>query len=345
MPLRSVFSLAYNTFVLNSTNRSEDDEENDEILLGFYPEVDVIPIIEAVLIISINFWVLYAVYKKRSLRTVANYILASLALSDLLTGLVGIPSYLTCSAIQKLAICATSAMFLRFTSVSTVTHLFCVTMDRYVSIMFSLRYCTLVTKKRGFIIVALMWCLSMFVSLIQLIWFSTDDKVHDEPSVEVKNHELRFDLFSLTVFFAIPLLVMVLVYARIFAEVRRQNCIIQKHSTPGWQNEHKNHLKERRAIITFAMMVFCYVIGWLPYFTLRIQHHLDIIPNLPESVIYLFIYLRYATSLANPLLYILGKQDFRKALPRINRDRNGTSISMSRTENFRLSETQRSLKI
>ena len=338
MAQRSVFAhTLFNISKPNSTDKPPITEEKDDPLLGFFPELDVIPIIEAVLIIPVNFWVLHAVYKKRSLRTVANYILSSLALSDFLTGLIAIPVYLACSAIQELAICTASEMFLRFTSVSTVAHLFCVTMDRFIFIMFALRYYTIVTKQRAFIIIALMWGVSLFTSLIQLAWFGVDENVHEDATNEVKKHELRFDLFSLVVFFAIPLLVMAFVYSCIFIEIRRQNIITQKRSIPGWQEEKTNRAKERQAIITFAIMVLCYVIAWLPYFTYRIQHNFDIIPNLPIPVLYLFVYLRYATSFANPLLYIFGKQDFRKTLPKLHRKRT-SATTMSRTEIFRLSE-------
>ena len=344
MPLRALYNLVnmYNASVDNVTDESRESEEDEEMEVQqvFVPEVDILPIVLAIMIITVNLWVIYAVYRKRFLRTVANYFLASLALSDLLTGLVSVPTYLACSIMRELAICTVSHTFLRFTSISTVAHLFCVTMDRYVSIMFSLRYCTLVTKKRGFLTIGTTWAISLFIALIQLSWFNSDEDVEEDSSVENQNHDLRFDVFLIVVFFTIPLLAMMYVYARILAEVRRQNHMIQKYSTPGWKDKRKNNLKERRAVITFALMALCYVVGWLPYFTLRIQHHFDVIPNLPHWVEYLLIYMRYATSFANPLLYILGKQDFRKALPRLRRDRTDTSTSISRTENFRLSEAK-----
>lgn len=66
-------------------NTLDDLEDNEkETVLGFSPEFDAFPIVLAVCIAIFNSLVLFLATRVRSLRTVTNLILGSLAFSDLL---------------------------------------------------------------------------------------------------------------------------------------------------------------------------------------------------------------------------------------------------------------------
>jgi len=60
----------------------------------FYPAVDVPAIVLAWLIVIVNGLVLVLMAKKKYLRSITNLLLCSLAVSDLLTGLVAIPLFI-----------------------------------------------------------------------------------------------------------------------------------------------------------------------------------------------------------------------------------------------------------
>ena len=128
----------------NFTNGNEKEEEYFKSWSGFFiPKYDIVPIFLALLVILVNTWVLVLVLRKKSLRTVTNLLLCSLASSDLLTGVFSIPLYVACNIVRDAPVCISSDQFLRFTSVSTVSHLFAVTLDQYLAILHSLRYCVL----------------------------------------------------------------------------------------------------------------------------------------------------------------------------------------------------------
>lgn len=286
--------------------------------LGFKVEQDLFPIILAVLIVIVNGFVLTLVYRRKALRSVTNYILCSLAASDLLTGLCSIPTYLACNTTWSPKVCLMAGIMLRITSISIVLHLLLVTIDRYLAIIYSLRYHALVTKKRVTVLLVGIWFVSFFTGLIQLAWYLTDDlNVHHRPE-SIREKEIPYDIASIVLFFAIPLLVMIVTYSFIFFEVLRQSRNIKKNSVPGYQENRKQTRHEWKAAMMFAVMLAVFTLCWLSYFILRIQQNFGntffVLPHLAEYVLHM---LRFLTSFINPCLYIFGKHDFRKALSKV----------------------------
>lgn len=97
---------------------------------SFSAKEDIPPIILGILILLANGLVLVLVARKKHLRTITNLLLCSLVCSDLLTGLVSIPLFLSCNLLRQPAICIAEDQMLRFTSVSIVCHLVAVSVDR-----------------------------------------------------------------------------------------------------------------------------------------------------------------------------------------------------------------------
>ena len=96
----------------------------------FDPAADIPAIVLAVLILIFNGLVLLLMAKKKHLRSITNLLLLSLAGSDLLTGLVAVPMFITCNVIRQSAVCLAEEEMSRFISASIVCHLIAVTTDR-----------------------------------------------------------------------------------------------------------------------------------------------------------------------------------------------------------------------
>ena len=118
-------------YILVIFYKSVADGEYSEMDHGyFYPAVDVPLIILAVLILIVNGLVLSLMAKKKYLRSITNLLLCSLAVADLLTGLVAIPLFIACNIIRQSAICLTEEQLAMFISASIVSHLVSVAIDR-----------------------------------------------------------------------------------------------------------------------------------------------------------------------------------------------------------------------
>lgn len=298
----------------NFSNETDDDYEEDFAGV-FDARYHIPPIAVAIVIIGLNGLVLYLVKTRHNLQSSMNFLLCSLALSDLLTGSLSIPLHVGCDVTWKTKICVASQLFMRFTSVSTVMHLLAITMDRYLGIKHALRYNALVTKYRVIVTSVLIWSSSIFSSLIQLAWINYGRDDVDEEDEDLTKHEIRYDVTNLVLYIAIPFVVMTIVYINIFIEILRQYRNIKQYNSPGWTETKKRTHHEWKAVAIFSIMLLVFIICWLPFFTTRLQHNLGKkLFELPLSSEYIFVYLRFFTSFFNPCMYIFGKRDFRQAL-------------------------------
>lgn len=289
--------------------------ETDEFAGVFDASYHIPPLVFAFVIIGLNGWVLYLVKTRASLQSNMNLLLCSLALSDFLTGLISIPLHVSCDIVRRTPICVASQLALRFTSVSTVTHLLAITVDRHIGIKHALRYNALVTKTRVVITAVFIWSSSIFASLIQLAWIDYKRDDLEEENDDVMKHEIRYDVTSLVLYVAVPFMVMTTIYVDIFLEILRQYRNIKQYSSPRWAETKKRTHHEWKAVAIFSIMLLMFVICWLPFFTVRLQHNLGSdFYDLPLVVEYVFIYLRFFTSVFNPCIYVFGKRDFRQAI-------------------------------
>lgn len=300
----------------NSTDDHDPEHDEDGYVPGFSAQSDIFPIAIAILIIAVNCWVITLVVMKRNLRTVTNYILTSLAISDLCTGAISIPVFLSCSIIQETGICTAGMIAMRFTSISTVLHILTMTIDRYICIVYALRYMSWVTKRRGFQVITFIWLLSLLMSLVQLAWYDPDEEATEDHSPEAKRRVIIYDIFCFFAFVGIPVVFMAFTYGRILYEVHRQSKNIQQHNTPGWQETRRSTKQEWKVATIFLVMLLVFIVCWGPFYLMRLESVLgnDFFQlNLSDLAIVLLLWLRFSSSLINPCLYILGKPDFRKA--------------------------------
>ena len=298
----------------NEGSASESGEYSGEEMMEFSAEFDSFPIVLACCIIAINLTVIILFFRYRSLKTVTNSFLVSLAASDLLAGLLGIPLYISCTVFGD-NFCPPALLIWRFISVSTVLHILLVSVDRYIAIKYALRYHNIITRTVFIALTTVAWTSSAFVSLIQLSWRTNASMDEDE---ETNTAVIIYDLTIFAVFFVVPLCVMAFTYSRIFLTVQHHERQIWRYHSPS-DPEHAcavHNSAQRKTAIIFLAMLIVFIVCWLPYFILSFQEEfVGDDDTLPAWVLYVFYYYtRFFTSLSNPLLYVLGKKDFREAL-------------------------------
>ena len=280
---------------------------------GFYWPIHSPLILFLLFIVAANGVEIVLMLLKEPLRTVSNRFLVSLAVSDLLFGVIGIPLFLVCSIRISILVCVFSALVLRFTAISSVFHLFLIACDRYTLIVYSMKYQTLFTKPRAAVFIALIWSLALVSSFIQLAWYEMNWNF-----VKVKEGGMYMDkvyfLFVLVVFLFFPLLSMLFMYCHIltislghiFAVRRRKRNLDQPLASIA-------HDLRGTFILLTMMLVFAGC--WLPFFLLMLQDHISekffvIRPGWGLCVI---LYLRFLPPLTNAVLCAFCKQDFRRA--------------------------------
>ncbi|XP_068718840.1 histamine H2 receptor-like [Montipora capricornis] len=306
----------------SSPSGSGDQLEEDMV---FSPKFDIFPITMACLIIATNVTVMVLFIRHGSLRTVTNSFLVSLAASDLLAGLIGIPLTISCTLFGD-KFCPPSQMIWRFISVSTVLHILLVSVDRFIAIKYAMRYYNIVTRNVFFVLTPLTWASAAFVTLIQLSWRTNASMDTGEEEDQINPAQTIYELTIFALFFAVPLCIMTLAYTSIFRTVRyheRQIWRYQRPSEPEVARKTAHSHAQRRTAVIFLVMLIVFIICWFPYFILSFLEQFGHEESLSAWVLYVFYYYpRFFTSLSNPLLYVLGKRDFREALVPAVREKN-----------------------
>ncbi|GAA6218395.1 adenosine receptor A2b [Lates japonicus] len=309
----------------------------------------VIEVVIAVLSISGNVLVCWAVAINTTLKNATNYFLVSLAVADILVGCLAIPFAITISIGIRLDFygCLFLACFVLVLTQSSIFSLLAIAIDRYLAVKIPLRYKELMTGKTAREIIAILWILSFVIGLIPFFGWNmkyakcrdnssrtdnTTDAGQQGPSGRggllwscklrcffesvVDMHYMVY--FNFFVCVLPPLLIMLGIYLKIFTVARKQLRQIELKCVGNGDSHHHGLLqKEIRAAKSLSIIVGLFALCWLPVHILNcltlFYGHL----KKPDVVMYVAIILSHANSAVNPIIYAYRIQDFRNTFRKI----------------------------
>lgn len=168
-----------------------------------------------------NTLVILSVIRERYLHTATNYFITSLAVADCLVGLVVMPF----SAIYEVLFntwfwgedwCDIWRSLDVLFSTASILNLCVISLDRYWAITDSLSYPMKMTKSRALALIAAVWLCSSAISFPAIVWWrAVRDGEMPKGKCQFTEH-LGYLVFSSTISFYLPLLVMVFTYYRIY---------------------------------------------------------------------------------------------------------------------------------
>lgn len=296
-----------------------------------------------------NVLVCLAVCASRRLRCLTNCFIVSLAVTDLLLGLLVLPF----SALLQLndewplgpAFCNFYISMDVMLCTASILTLLAISVDRYLAVTMPLRYSSLVLPWRVAVAMASVWTVSVAVSFlpIQMGWNTVNGTVQNQGPWAPEG-KCRFELnrpYVLTdslLTFYLPLVAMCWTYLRILRIARAQakriisarpTCITSYNcrdnpstSTTVVSSVTAVALREHKATVTLAAVIGAFVVCWLPYFilftVLGLKEHPDpsTVPEFP-----IVLWLGYTNSALNPILYGALNRDFRSAYTHLLRCR------------------------
>lgn len=166
-------------------------------------------VIVALLTIFGNGIVVYFIITRHRLHTKTNFMVISLAISDLLVGMCIIPSFLACMHV-KCDNLLSKLFYDAFLFVS-VCNLCCITFDRFFAVTRPLRYHMKITRKAVLSMIILSWIVPSIVSLVPVTWLYTDTAPEDQKT----NNKIFYTL-QVVVFMFCPCLIMLIAYVVIY---------------------------------------------------------------------------------------------------------------------------------
>ena len=312
MPFRSDGSLSAGNISSssNSTETVEDEPFSSSSLTVF------LAFICAFIVVG-NGIVVYLIYRKKTLRSLTNMFLTSLAFSDLISGLVGFPLLIRCLQSNILNICVSSTIFYRFTAISSICHVLLIACDRYIAIVHPLKHSYIVTKWRAIGATIFVWLFSIASSVIQLSWYSIDETSLTNYK-ETENLDVKYSKTCIVLFFAVTLVLMCYIYGHIFYVI----CKLARRDhqlSSSLQQPSRSVLHEWRGRSVLLIMVVIFVGCWLPYFLAMLGDHKESsqLSHTPLWVERLLAVLGFMPPMLNPLLCTLVKKDFRQAVKEV----------------------------
>ena len=305
----------------NNTTYDWEYSEVPVFIIDYYP----ILIIYGVIICTTNALVIKLFSSQAYLRTTANYLLFSLAISDLAVGVFGIPLNFLCEILGGWKACLSSYTINRIIAVSTTYHIFWITLEKYCAIVYPLWHKSQFDKKKVKCICLCTWLASVLVSVVELSWLIHHNDPYAPYADDIKRKEMIYNIFIFAGVFVFPMTVMIFAYISIFVQILKQhsNEFLRKHT----HNEQRlmkgpsqlRVSRNKKSALLFFVILLVFILGWFWWFFMIIYYNiLDYKKQLVSVPVLKFLtILRYSTAFVNPILYTFFKRDFNKAVKRL----------------------------
>ena len=255
------------------------------------------------------------IFLKQRLRKRAYFLLISLAVADLLVGMLTIPLYTAINTMlylsrQHLSLLHVSNLTDIFTSTASIVTLAAISLERMCGIGWPFRHRTLSFRVYMFAI-AIPWILAaILTSIVILAHFSIIT--------------LESAIYTRTLFLSTPLLLMCIAYYVVW---KKQKTMMG----------NQNHIvREKRLAKTLFIITAASLLTWLPYQTLFLLVYFNVTENLPDATFSIIKFLQFSNSLVNVIIYPFRISEFKNALRQIHRsctcecsrDRNNEDLPM-----------------
>ncbi|XP_006815469.1 histamine H2 receptor-like [Saccoglossus kowalevskii] len=270
-----------------------------------------------------NVLVCLAAVVNRKLRTVTNFFVVSLAVSDMLVGLLVLP-FSAIYEIQRswpfgVVLCNIWISMDVLLCTVSILNLFAISLDRYIAITRPMRYPSIMTTTKASVALVVIWSVSFLVSFlpIHMGWNTLDgniENINDPTNCNFDVSNGTYVLIDGLGTFFLPLIIMLCTYFRIFRIAREQAKRISNLPKIDGSNTSRA-VDEHKATKTLAVVMGAFTVCWMPYFTLFVMRPFIFSPG--EDVNYdlysVFLWMGYANSTLNPIVYTVLNQEFRNA--------------------------------
>uniref|UniRef100_A0A8C4H1C7 G-protein coupled receptors family 1 profile domain-containing protein n=1 Tax=Dicentrarchus labrax TaxID=13489 RepID=A0A8C4H1C7_DICLA len=254
-----------------------------------------------------NLLVIISIIYFKQLHTPTNYIILSLAVADLLVGVVVFPfsmafSVTSCLYHQDL-FCKIRDGFDVILSTSSILNLCCISIDRYYAVCRPLTYRTKINDHVVVIMILMSWGIAFLIGIGLIIVGINQEQCTATCFIDVVLATIMGLIFS----FYLPVLLMLCIYLKIFLVAQGQARSIQNTKSGATVSK-----MERKATKTLAIVMGIFLICWLPFFlftTIMSFSHVYV----PLALIELLNWLALSNSMLNPFIYAFFYSWFRSA--------------------------------
>ncbi|XP_041815285.1 trace amine-associated receptor 1-like [Chelmon rostratus] len=252
-----------------------------------------------------NLLVIISIIYFKQLHTPTNSLILSLAVADLLVGLVVFPFNMELSVTSCLffedVLCKVRDSIDGTLSTASVLNLCCISIDRYYAVCHPLTYRTKINFHVVVIMIVVSWSFSLLLVFGFLIEGINLEKCKQNCFIDALLANILGPIFS----FYLPVISMLCMYLKIFLVAQRQVRSIQ-----GTKSGATASKMERKATTTLAIVMGVFLMCWCP---LVLYFFFMVLNPVSFAVIESLNWLALSNSMLNPFIYAFFYSWFRSA--------------------------------
>ncbi|KAL6478357.1 hypothetical protein MHYP_G00141920 [Metynnis hypsauchen] len=218
------FNSTSELFLPNITGNSEGSEALDKgTLLGLQISLSALLAIVTLATMLSNAFVIATIFLTRKLHTPANFLIGSLALTDLLVSILVMPISIVYTVSKTWTLGQIMCDIWLSSDITfctaSILHLCVIALDRYWAITDALEYSKRRTTRRAALMIGVVWVISISISIPPLFWRQA--KAHEElTDCLVNTDQISYTLYSTFGAFYVPTILLIILYGRIYVAAR-----------------------------------------------------------------------------------------------------------------------------
>ncbi|XP_068199099.1 trace amine-associated receptor 1-like [Antennarius striatus] len=258
-----------------------------------------------------NLLVIISIIYFKQLHTPTNYLILSLAVADLLVGVLVFPfsmafTVTTCLYHEDL-LCKIRDSFDISLCTSSILNLCCISIDRYYAVCQPLTYRAKINAQVTMIMILMSWGISILIAMANIFAGYSQGTCEEMCTVDVILANTMGPVFG----FYSPAIIMLAIYLKIFLVAQKQLNTIQNTTCQSTRTGTVSKM-ERKATKTLATVMGVFLLCMAPYFLCVVFQPLSNKPP-PVPVIETLNWLTLSNSMLNPLIYAFFYKWFRFA--------------------------------
>lgn len=274
-------------------------------------------IFSAVLILTAfigNVLVCLAIKKNPKLRTVPNYYIASLALTDMLMSLLGMPltfaTLITDGWILGDVLCQYQGFIGTVLGIASLLIITLTAVNRYFRIVRVRQYPIYYTTKKAIFSIILAWCLAL---MVPVPYFAIGNRYRFHPGkafcfFDLDTNNVIYNVSTIIGFAVLPFGVTALCYFKVFRTVRKHNITLAQIRT---SRARKFGIDEVQLAKLLFVILLSFGACWTPFVIIDVIGAFKGQFYFPRYVYLLYTVFVELSSCINPIIYGAMNKEFR----------------------------------
>lgn len=274
--------------------------------------------LQIVIILAGNGVVLFTLNKyKFHLSLATKYFISSMAVADILLGVVHLPLVMVShiggnkvAEIQSVCIIRQASAIGIYSAI--LCNHFAVAVDRYIAILHPLRYHALMKIRNIVFVLIIIWTSSCFLTTLPVITDLTKGS-HSRTDKILFCGSLReiwplVDKHGILLFLVIIISIPVTLHIRIYLVARKQRRLLVTVCRSSMSPRRKASQKTAKVM---ALLQFLFIVFWVPFLATIPLHFTGISTDLKDIVVRTSVFVATCNSAFNPFVYFLLKKEFK----------------------------------